>query len=52
MTVSNTLKGTSENVIDNQDEIFWKRDTYVWTKSGDTLFLRDEKEKLVLWENY
>jgi micrococcal nuclease len=52
VTVSNTLKGTSENVIDNQDEIFWKRDTYVWTKSGDTLFLRDEKEKLVLWENY
>lgn len=25
---------------------------YVWTSTGDTLFLRDEEGKLVLWENY
>jgi len=25
---------------------------YVWTKTGDTLFLRDSKGKLVLWESY
>ena len=25
---------------------------YVWTASGDTLFLRDEKNKLVLWKSY
>jgi hypothetical protein len=25
---------------------------YVWTKTGDTLFLRDEKGKLVLWKKY
>lgn len=26
--------------------------TYVWTNTGDTMFLRDEEGKLVLWENY
>lgn len=25
---------------------------YVWTNTGDTMFLRDDKEKLVLWERY
>jgi endonuclease YncB( thermonuclease family) len=25
---------------------------YVWTDTGDTLFLRDAKNKLVLWEGY
>lgn len=43
---------SKEDKINNQDEIFWIRSTYVWTKSGDTLFLRDEKGKLVLWKNY
>ena len=27
-------------------------ETYVWTASGDTLFLRDSEGKLVLWEGY
>lgn len=27
-------------------------ETYVWTSSGDTLFLRDDEGKLVLWETY
>jgi endonuclease YncB( thermonuclease family) len=27
-------------------------ETYVWTSSGDTLFLRDTEGKLVLWEGY
>jgi micrococcal nuclease len=26
--------------------------TYVWTNTGDTMFLRDEDGGLVLWENY
>tara|TARA_Y100000296_G_scaffold87271_1_gene131688 strand:- start:4458 stop:5240 length:783 start_codon:yes stop_codon:yes gene_type:complete len=38
--------------INNQENLFWKDEKYVWTKSGDTLFLRDEKRKIVLWENY
>lgn len=25
---------------------------YVWTNTGDTMFLRDEKEEMVLWEGY
>jgi micrococcal nuclease len=25
---------------------------YVWTKTGDTLFLRDKEGRLVLWESY
>jgi len=25
---------------------------YVWTLTGDTLFLRDSENKLILWENY
>ncbi len=41
-----------EDVVDTQDEIFWRRNDYVWTDSGDTLFLRDAEGKLVLWENY
>jgi len=39
-------KTNSENVL------YWKGEDYVWTQSGDTLFLRDEKGKLVLWRNY
>ncbi len=27
-------------------------ETYVWTNTGDTIFLRDKQGKLVLWENY
>jgi micrococcal nuclease len=37
-----------EIVITNED---FKQD-YVWTDSGDTLFLRDDAGKLVLWESY
>ena len=37
---------------DNSNTLFWKTKTYIWTKSGDTLFLRDKKKGLVLWENY
>jgi len=25
---------------------------YVWTETGDSIFLRDDKNKLVLWKNY
>lgn len=39
-----------ENSVDNA--LTWERKDYVWTKSGDTLFLRDAQNKLVLWKNY
>jgi micrococcal nuclease len=35
----------------NSDEIlYWNNGDYVWTATGDTLFLRDEEGKLVLWK--
>ena len=37
---------------DNDKKLFWDGETYVWTKSGDSLFLRDDKGGLVLWESY
>ena len=42
-------------VGENQDTskiLFWKGETYVWTRTGDTLFLRDDEGKLVLWGGY
>jgi len=38
--------------IDNENVLLWNRTSYVWTSSGDTLFLRDNYEGLVLWESY
>jgi micrococcal nuclease len=38
--------------INSQISLFWKNESYVWTDTGDTLFLRDKEEKLVLWESY
>ena len=35
-----------------KDTLFWTGETYVWTRTGDSLFLRDEEGKLVLWESY
>jgi micrococcal nuclease len=40
------------NKTNTENILFWKGDKYVWTSTGDTLFLRDEEGKLVLWENY
>lgn len=42
------LKSYSEVVITNKDF----DENYVWTDTGDTLFLRDSENKLVLWKNY
>ncbi|MDP2672340.1 MAG: lamin tail domain-containing protein, partial [Nanoarchaeota archaeon] len=36
----------------NEEVLFWKGEDYVWTETGDTLFLRDSEGKLVLWESY
>ena len=36
----------------NQDILFWNGEKYVWTSTGDTLFLRDKENKLVLHRGY
>jgi endonuclease YncB( thermonuclease family) len=33
------------------EKLYWKNQTYVWTYSGDSLFLRDAVGKLVLWDS-
>lgn len=42
----------SEEGTNTNEKLFWIRSDYVWTETGDTLFLRDENGRLVLWENY
>ena len=51
------LKGLGEVKIivgEGNDKInlYWVGEDYVWTDSGDTLFLRDELGELVLWKSY
>ncbi len=52
------LKGNKEikiiagEGINSENILFWRGEDYVWTKTGDTLFLRDGENKLVLWKNY
>lgn len=38
--------------INSEKKLFWKGKDYVWTNTGDTLFLRDDKGRLVLWQTY
>ncbi len=40
------------NETNTNEKLFWDRKDYVWTKAGDTLFLRDKEGKLVLWYSY
>ncbi|MEK6945844.1 MAG: thermonuclease family protein [Nanoarchaeota archaeon] len=40
------------NKTDTNNILYWEGKDYVWTKTGDTLFLRDDKGKLVLWKRY
>ncbi len=42
----------SKNKSSSENTLIWKRTDYVWTDSGDTMFLRDNEGKLVLWKNY
>ena len=39
------------NGTSTKQTLFWERKDYVWTKGGDTLFLRDSHGKLVLWKD-
>lgn len=40
------------NKTNSEDIFYWKGYDYVWTSSGDSLFLRDGEGKLVLWRGY
>ena len=40
------------NKTNNVDNIYWKDYDYIWTSTGDSLFLRDEEGKLVLWRTF
>lgn len=40
------------NKTNTNEELFWKNEEYVWTRGGDSIFLRDYEGKLVLWESY
>jgi len=42
----------NETDTQNPNTLYWEKETYVWTESGDSLFLRDSAGKLVLWESY
>lgn len=52
------LKGNSSIMIkigegnNSPNVLFWEEDDYIWTEAGDTLFLRDNEGKLVLWRSY
>jgi len=52
LNANNEMRVIVGNKSDNSNELFWKGETYVWTKTGDTLFLRDDEKGLVLWKNY
>ena len=40
------------NKTNTESVLFWNDEEYVWTSTGDTLFLRDEGGKLILFKNY
>lgn len=40
------------NTKDTKTTLYWTGESYVWTRTGDTLFLRDEEGGLVLAKNY
>jgi len=37
------------NKTDTNNVLYWEGEDYVWTSTGDTLFLRDDEGKLVIW---
>jgi micrococcal nuclease len=47
-----TEKKNDENKGNEEDNyiLYWNNESYVWTSTGDTLFLRDLKNNLVLWK--
>jgi endonuclease YncB( thermonuclease family) len=39
------------NKTNTQNTFYWKDYSYVWTSTGDSIFLRDDNGKLVLWDS-
>lgn len=37
---------------DSEERLFWRGEKYVFTKTGDSVFIRDRLDKLVFWDNY
>ena len=35
-----------------EDTLYWSGHSYIWTRTGDTLFLRDSDNRLILWNSY
>lgn len=46
------IKIIVSNKTNTDDILYWKDEEYVWTSTGDSLFLRDDGGKLVLWKGY
>jgi micrococcal nuclease len=44
------VKIIAANLTNSGNNLYWKNEEYVWTETGDTLFLRDDDGKLVLWK--
>jgi len=38
--------------INSSEILYWDKGNYVWTEISDSVFLRDDKNKLVFWESY
>ena len=40
------------NQLNDPGRVYWVRNDYVWTKEGDSVIVRDDKNKLVLFFSY
>ena len=50
----NQIRIVTEKAVTRREKntLYREGESYVWTRSGDTLFLRDDDGKLVLWRNH
>ncbi len=49
LATGETLSIIVGNLTNTKDTLYWNTKDYVWTDSGDTIYLRDAKGFLVLW---
>ena len=48
-TFKNQIIGPNKKIIVSKNDF---EESYVWTKTGDTIYIRDNKDLLVLWKSY